>query len=209
MTTFVLIHGAGDTGWYWHLVERELLARGHDVVAPDLPGGNSGLAEYTDAVVTAVGSRADLVVADLVVVGQSFAGFVAPLVVDRLGASALVFVAGMVPSPGESPEDWWSATGYPGPSGEDDLFYHDVPPALAAEARSRPGNESTASFDVPMPPLPDVPTRYILCRQDRFFPAPFVRRMVADRLGVVPDEIDAGHCVALSRPTELTGLLLR
>ena len=24
MTLFVLIHGAGDGGWYWHLVEEEL-----------------------------------------------------------------------------------------------------------------------------------------------------------------------------------------
>ncbi|MGO1543165.1 MAG: alpha/beta fold hydrolase [Gulosibacter sp.] len=37
MTTFVLIHGAGDGAWHWHLVEAELRARGHDVVAPNLP----------------------------------------------------------------------------------------------------------------------------------------------------------------------------
>ena len=37
VATFVLIHGAGDSSWYWHLVEPELRARGHDVVAPDLP----------------------------------------------------------------------------------------------------------------------------------------------------------------------------
>jgi alpha/beta hydrolase family protein len=37
MATYVLIHGAGAVGWYWHLVEAELRARGHDVVAPDLP----------------------------------------------------------------------------------------------------------------------------------------------------------------------------
>ena len=24
VATFALIHGAGDVGWYWHLVEREL-----------------------------------------------------------------------------------------------------------------------------------------------------------------------------------------
>jgi hypothetical protein len=24
MATFALIHGGGDVGWYWHLVEREL-----------------------------------------------------------------------------------------------------------------------------------------------------------------------------------------
>ena len=30
MATFVLIHGAGSDGWYWHLVVPELEARGHD-----------------------------------------------------------------------------------------------------------------------------------------------------------------------------------
>jgi hypothetical protein len=34
-----------------------------------------------------------------------------------------------------------------------------------------------------------------------------MRRVVAERLGVVPDEIEAGHCVALSRPRELAGPL--
>ena len=34
VSTFALIHGAGDVGWYWHLVEAELLAHGHGVVAP-------------------------------------------------------------------------------------------------------------------------------------------------------------------------------
>lgn len=205
MTTYVLIHGAGDTGWYWHLVEPELRAHGHDVVAPSLPGGPVGLAEYTDAVVDVVGSRRDLVV-----VGQSFGGFVAPLVVDRLGASALVFVAGMVPKPGESPDEWWSGSGYPGSSGDDDLFFHDVPPDIAAGAQARPGAQSTIAFDQPWPlaSMPAVPTRYVLCAKDRLFQPPFVRRMVADRLGIVPDELDAGHCVALGRPRELAALLL-
>ncbi len=54
---------------------------------------------------------------------------------------------------------------------------------------------------------PDVPTRFVLCSEDRFFPPGFFRRLVADRLGVVPAEIAAGHCVALSRPGELVDLL--
>jgi len=37
MATYVLIHGAGDVAWYWHLVEVELREHGHDVVAVDLP----------------------------------------------------------------------------------------------------------------------------------------------------------------------------
>lgn len=34
-----------------------------------------------------------------------------------------------------------------------------------------------------------------------------MRRVVAERLGIVPGEIASGHCVALSRPCELTSLL--
>jgi pimeloyl-ACP methyl ester carboxylesterase len=81
----------GGTGTWWSLVERELRRRGHDVVAPDLPceDDSAGLAEYADAVVQAVGDRRDLVV-----VGQSYGGFTAPLVADRLPVDVLVLVAG-------------------------------------------------------------------------------------------------------------------
>ena len=53
MATFVLIHGSGDVGWDWHLVEAELRSGGHDTVAPDLPcdDDSAGLSEYVDAVV--------------------------------------------------------------------------------------------------------------------------------------------------------------
>jgi len=68
MATYVLIHGAGDVGWYWHLVEAVLRARGHDTVAPDLPCEDdaAGLPEYAKAVLDAIGDRQHLVV-----VGQS------------------------------------------------------------------------------------------------------------------------------------------
>ena len=221
MSTFVLIHGAGGSGWYWHRVEAELRARGHDVVAPDLPADNDSLEleDYVDAVVAAIGDRKDLVV-----VGQSFGGFTAPLVAARLGVDALVFVAGMIPAPGEAPRDWWNRTGYRqaveeqaardgGATGSDDpyvCYYHDVPRELAAQAiskvRAHPSEASMAS-PWPLDALPEVPTRFVLCTEDRLFPPAFVRRVVAERLGVVPDEIAAGHCVALSRPVALADLL--
>ncbi len=47
----------------------------------------------------------------------------------------------------------------------------------------------------------------MICTDDRFFPAPFLRRVAAERLGVVPDEIPGGHCAYLSRPAELATLL--
>lgn len=59
----------------------------------------------------------------------------------------------------------------------------------------------------PLVAWPAVPTKFVVCTEDRFFPAGFKRRVVAARLGIVPDEIASGHCVALSRPRELANLL--
>ena len=56
---------------------------------------------------------------------------------------------------------------------------------------------------------PNVPTHFVLCTEDRVFPREWLRRVVRERLNISPDEIEAGHCVALSRPKVLADLLLR
>ncbi|MEK8226527.1 alpha/beta hydrolase [Oerskovia sp. M15] len=73
------------------------------------------------------------------------------------------------------------------------------------EAMARERRQSGTPFEQPWPLTrwPDVPTTFLLCRQDRFFPPRFMRRVVQDRLGIAVDEIDAGHYVLLSRPREL------
>ena len=211
MASYALIHGAGDVGWYWHLVAAELRNRGHDTVAPDLPCENesAGLREYADTVVEAIGNRRKLVV-----VAQSFGAFTAPLLCERVPVDLLVLVAGLVPAPGEAPRDWWANTGYEPkrgdwPDDERSIFYHDVPPALAAEALDRSRGQSDTPGEEPWPltAWPEVQTCFVLCRQDRLLPAEFLRRVVRDRLGIEPDEVDAGHCVALSRPEELAARL--
>jgi pimeloyl-ACP methyl ester carboxylesterase len=101
MATFVLIHGAGDVGWYWHLTEAELQARGHHTIAPDLPCDNdtAGLDDYATAAVEAAGGREDLVI-----VSQSYGAFTATLAASQLPARLLVLLAGMIPAPGRKPE---------------------------------------------------------------------------------------------------------
>jgi hypothetical protein len=88
-------------------------------------------------------------------------------------------------------------------------FLHDVPPDLAAEAVRRWRDQSSTPWERPWPlaAWPAVPTRFLLCRDDRVFPAAFLRRVVRERLGIAPDEIDGGHYVALSRPKELADRL--
>ncbi|MDQ4026911.1 MAG: alpha/beta hydrolase [Actinomycetota bacterium] len=220
MATFVLIHGAGDTGWHWHLVEPELRARGHDVVTMDLPcdDDSAGLEEYADAVEAAIGDREDLVL-----VAQSFGGFTAPLVCERVAVDLMVLVTAMIPSPGETANDYWANTGWLSPEfklehhdgmNEDDAwtvaaFMHDVPLAVTTEAlrNERAQSETPGLKPWPLDAWPDVPTRFLLCRDDRFFPPDWMRQVVQERLGITPDEIDGSHCVALSRPKELADRL--
>jgi len=86
---------------------------------------------------------------------------------------------------------------------------HDVPEDVRAQAGAHAGIQAATPMTQPYPlrHWPEVPTRFVLARQDRFFPAEWQRQVVRSRLGIEPDEIDGGHCVALSRPTELVDLL--
>ncbi|HEY6737547.1 MAG TPA: alpha/beta hydrolase [Actinopolymorphaceae bacterium] len=212
--------------WYGHRLEPELRRNGHDVVAVDLPADDdsAGLEEYARVVVDA----AETLPGDagpLVLVAQSMGAFTAPLVCQHVPVDLMVLVAAMSPATGEAPGDWWSNTGQieaqramaeregRPTDGEFDpvaLFLHDLPEEVQAEAlRNPPRDQSGTPFARPWPldRWPDVPTRFVLARDDRLFPAEFQRRIVPERLGIVPDEIDGGHLVALSRPVELADRL--
>ncbi len=216
MATFVLIPGAGGSSWYWHRVAPLLRAAGHSVVAVDLPAGDdsAGLAEYTDVVVDAIGDRRDLVI-----VGQSMGGLIAPLVCQRLPVTLLVLVNAMVPMPGESGGQWWANTRQPQaraqkatrdgrPVDFDVLtdFFHDVPPEVVEEALSQgEPAQSERPFENPWPltAWPQVPTRVLGGRDDRFFPVGFQRRVARERLELELEELPGGHLVALSQPAEV------
>jgi pimeloyl-ACP methyl ester carboxylesterase len=217
---FVLVPGAGGGTWYWHRLVPELRARGHDAIAVDLPTGDksAGLAEYTDAVVEAIGDRDRIVL-----VAQSMAGFSAPQACERVPVELLIILNAMTPAPGESPSEWWGNTGQQQarvdhalsqgrPAEFDPIrdFFHDVPADVTAEAMAA-GEQSQADLPFTQPwPLttwPDVPTRFLQGRDDRLFPLEFQRRLVKERLGIPVDDLPGGHLVALSQPTELADRL--
>src|SRR5215213_2284177 len=205
MSTYALIPGAGSSPWYWHRLEAELRARGHDVLPIDLPCEDdaAGLDEYADAAAAAIGRRDG----GVIVVAHSFGAFTAPLVCTRVPVDLLVLTSGMVPRPGERPGDWWENTGHASEDG--DVYYHDVDPELAAavEATARGQSGTPLAAPWPLDAWPDVPTRFLLFADDRFFPAPFMRRVVRERLGIEPDEMPGGHMAMLSRPVELADRL--
>jgi pimeloyl-ACP methyl ester carboxylesterase len=210
MATYALIHGSGDSSFYWHLLEPELRDRGHDVVAPDLPceDESAGLNEYAKTVIDAIDDRTDVIL-----VAQSAGGFTAPLVASHAPVELIVLVAGMIPRPGEKGDDWFANTRFneaarnSGVDYSDEIavFYNDLPPELAEAAmrHSRTQADRPAQEPWPLEGWPGIPTRYLLCTEDRFFPAGWMRGVVQERLGITPDEIESGHCAALSRPREL------
>ena len=164
----------------------------------------------------AVGDRSGIIL-----VAQSMAGLSAPIVATRVPTRLLVLVAAMIPVPGETGGEWWTATGQVQAQRELDeregrdpdasfdprvVFMHDVPPDVVEEAFARGEREQSGTPFVrpwPLPAWPDVPTRVLIATRDRLFPARFARRVAAERLGIIPDEIDTGHSPALAEPDEL------
>jgi pimeloyl-ACP methyl ester carboxylesterase len=221
VATFVLIPGAGGEPWEWHRLVPELEVLGHDAVAVTLPAGDdrAGWVEYAAAVDAAIGDRTDVVL-----VAQSLAGFSAPLVCERRPVDLLVLLNAMIPLPGETGNDWWSntrrkeaeqayfaATGLPPETAEDDMavYFHDVPADVVAATQGHELQQSMTPMGQPWPldAWPSVPTRVLAGRDDRLFPAAFQRRVARERLGIETDEIDGGHMVALSHPSELAARL--
>jgi pimeloyl-ACP methyl ester carboxylesterase len=218
VATLVLLPGAGGDSWYWHLVAPRLRVLGHEVLTPDLPAGDddAGLHEYADAVVEAIGERAEVIVA-----AQSMSAFTAPMLCDRVDVRLLVLVAPMIPAPGESPGAWWSSSGQTAarrqqdekegrdPDAEMDVkttLMHDVPAEIVEQAfaRGEPRQSDTPFAQRwPLEAWPDVPTRVLACRHDRLFPLGFMRGLALERLGVEADVIETGHLPALSKPDEL------
>ena len=79
MATFCLIHGSGQNASAWQLLERELVGRGHDVVAPSMPANTreAGADLYAVTVVDSLPGQTELVL-----VAHSASGLFLPVVAD-------------------------------------------------------------------------------------------------------------------------------
>ncbi|MEX3600686.1 MULTISPECIES: alpha/beta hydrolase [Kocuria] len=220
-TTFALIPPAASTPWYWHLVADELRERGHGVITVDLPcaDDSAGLEAYADIAAQTIGDARDVVI-----VAQSLGAYTGTLIADRVNAQLLILLTPMIPLPGESPGDWWENTGYAqarqeqaarlgwAPEQDDDpqnVFFHELSDHMVEEVTAHAVGQSGHPFQDPLPleTWPNTPTRVLICRDDRFFPVDFLRKLTRERLQIDPDEMGGGHPVALSRPVELADKL--
>lgn len=187
-----------------------LEAAGHAAIAVDLPTehADAGWSEYADTVVRAVGPREDVVV-----VGHSLGGFTAPLAAERLGARLIVLVSAMVAVPGETGMGWWESSGWAadvGASFDDDaIFFHDVEPALAEEARRHERDVLGPAMEQPFAGWPEgIPVRAIAFADDRVFPVAFQARVARERLGLDLTLVPGGHYGTISAPESLSAALL-
>jgi pimeloyl-ACP methyl ester carboxylesterase len=219
MARFVLVPGAGGEAWTWHLLVKELEARGHEAIAVDILEDDPklGLEEFAQQVLDAVAGDPETVL-----VALSLGAFTAPVVASRTALRALVLLNPMIPLPGETPGEWWAATGQPeareaadraaGRSTEFTLashFFHDLPDALREDAAKGGRSPSPTPFGQPceFTEWPPIPLKVIIGRDDRLFPLDFQQRVVADRLNLVPEVMTGGHLLTLSRPAELADRL--
>lgn len=230
MTTFALIHGAQHGSWCWKLLQPELLELGCDSVAMDLPveDPTAGLEAYVSTVVDAL---AHIDHDNVVIVGHSMAGMVAPIVATNRPARAVVYLCGVVPVPGKTMADVLQEEPdleQPGvrsnastltedgvrmvePDVGRELYYHDAPAELAewASARLRPTADTAVYDKSPLDEFPPVKTVSIIGTEDRVVNPDWSRRVAQSRLGISCIELQTGHAPMLSKPAELAGILAK
>lgn len=226
MTAIVLVHGSYHDPSCWDRFTPELERLGHTVTAVDVPVSDpsAGTSEYADAIERQVDWSEPPVL-----VGHSSAGLIIPIVATRRPVRQLVFLAALLPKPGMSANEQratepidgpgplttaeWTDLGNDvwmiGPKTATEIFFPDAAPADAAWAVSllRPQSYRAMNEITPLTGWPDVPSAYILCRDDRAFNPEWARAAARERLGVEAYEIDGGHSPFLTRPMELAALL--
>ena len=162
-----------------------------------------------------------------VVVGHSMAGIALPLVPAITSVRRLVYLAALIPDPGQRMADiqaredvlgdtravardlhgrsfWTSA------EAAVETLYHDCEPAAArpAAARLRPQARTPHDQPCPLRRLPDVPTSYIVMRDDRMIRPQWSRATARRRLGVEAVELPGGHSPMLADPERLADALI-
>lgn len=222
----VLVPGAGGSPWYWSRVVPRLEEAGQLPVVVDLPGDDPtvDLDGYVRLVVGAV-REARGTGLPVVLVGQSFGGFSASAAALEEPVEALVLLNAMVPAPGESGAGWWRAVGQAqarreaeAAAGRDparpfdvlEVFLHDAPDDVLAEAGEHDREQTDLAFGSPWPGerWPDVPTHVLVADDDRLFPPALQARVARERLGLDVRTVPGGHLNALTRPDALVDALL-
>jgi pimeloyl-ACP methyl ester carboxylesterase len=217
----VLVHGAWADGSCWSSVIELLQADGYNVTAPQFP--ETSLADDV-ARLRGVLARQD---GPTIVAGHSYGGqIMTALGSDAPNVVGLVYIAAFGLDEGESLGALLGA-GPPTPSlahlfvdeqgfgwlSEDDFVDHfagDVDPVKARVLYAVQQPISMSAFDDVMgePAWKSQPTWYLVAQNDEAIP-PDAERQFASRMGATTVEVPASHVAMVSRPAEVTELIVQ
>ncbi len=235
MSTYVLVHGAYHGGWCFEKVVPLLEAKGHKVIAVDLPGhgdnmvpiGEVSLAAYVDHVCSIVESQADPVI----LLGHSLGGMTITQVAERLPnrIAWVAYLTAMMPKNGQNRTDLAEHEGPEDMAGkrvlsEDGLsvtmpraiipptFYAQCPAEDVERAIARLVPQAVEPFQQQARTTPDnfgtVKRAYIECLRDNAIPIAMQRAMIAAQPCDRVFTIDTDHSPFYSAPEELATYLL-
>jgi pimeloyl-ACP methyl ester carboxylesterase len=234
MASFVLIHGAWHGGWCFDTLQPLLEAKGHSVIAPDLPG-MGGSADALASVT--LNGWADFTVnlcrnadAPVILVGHSRGGIVISAAAEQAPDAmvALVYICAMLLPDGMSRADMRAAIA-PNPAFE--AIRKDVPngsvidadgaPAVFAQLSPPEQARAAAARLVAEPSVPSatrlrlsderfvsVPRHYIECLEDRAIPIEDQRSMQAMLPCASVTTLNADHSPFFSTPQDLADALI-
>lgn len=232
MTNFLLIHGAMRGAWLWDKLMPLLMKGGGNPIAIDLPGHGDRVGEgsfasmstYIDDVIQFIRKEN---LRDLVLVGHSMSGIVISKVAEEVPERIkhLVYLAAVVPRNNEALIDLLTKERqevirnlhgkakeifgnletlrpmyFTDLEGEEKEFY----------LRQLTPQPLAVFFEkIHFKQFPKIPIAmtYLLGLKDKTLPPELTKRF-AERLGITPIEIDAGHDLMVSRPDEVAKILL-
>ena len=231
MSTFVLVHGSFHGAWCWDDVRTRLEARGHRVIAVDLPGRGRNpmpvegctLEAYAEVVCRAL----DAAETPAVLVAHSMGGVVATQAAEMRPEriARLVYVCAFLPRDGQALLDLATtdaqsailptliideAAGVHSVRREArvQVFYDDCPSAIAEPAAERLIPEPLAPVSTPVRVTAErygrVPRAYVRATRDRCLTPELQDRMIAAAPCERVVSIESSHSPFFSRPDELT-----
>lgn len=234
--TYVLVHGSWQAPYAWDSVQAHLSKLGNKVIVVELPGHGSdttaphllSLDVYRDKVIDAI-SKAD---SNVILVGHSMAGMVISQVAEKIPSkiSKLIYVGAFLPSSGQALTD----LAYSDPDSKlgpllipsadqltldvkrDSLtwlFINDGPEAekqrVLDNYRAEPAIPFTGKATLTPENFGSVEKVYIKTLQDIVISPGLQDRMIAAAGITSIDSINTSHSPFLSKPLDLTYLLVR